>query len=164
MDQQKYASAAMVLARALVAKEKEMEISYDTDKGHILPEIPLHEARQIMTRADFDRAYDHLNLFTITSRAKVRADSVPMQRAFRTICAEPGFDRYLEDTLQRISDIESLGRTREIVAKDLVGGGKYRIKGMEGGIFGKCGKTVEIEVVEPPAEEDDGDAQEDKKE
>lgn len=163
MDQQKYAAAAMVLAKALVDKEKEMDSTYDEERGHILPEIPLHIARQIMTRADFDRTYDHINLFTITSSACVRADSVPMQRAFRAICAEPGFEKYLEDTLQRIGDIESLGRTREIVAKDLVGGGKYRISGMEGGIFGKGGKKVEIEVVEPPAEEEDGEAEEEKK-
>lgn len=53
MDQQKYASAAMVLAKALVDLEKEMDKTYDSDHGHILPEIPLHKARQIMTRADF---------------------------------------------------------------------------------------------------------------
>ena len=43
----------MVLAKALVEREKEMEKTYDPEKGHILPEIPLHEAREIMTRADF---------------------------------------------------------------------------------------------------------------
>lgn len=53
MDQQKYASAAMVLAKALVDMEKDMEKTYDPEHGHILPEIPLHKARQIMTRADF---------------------------------------------------------------------------------------------------------------
>lgn len=53
MDQQKYASAAMVLAKALVDQEKEMERTYDPERGHILPEIPLHKAREVMTRADF---------------------------------------------------------------------------------------------------------------
>jgi hypothetical protein len=53
MDQQKYASAAMVLAKALVDMEKDMEQTYDPEQGHILPEIPLHKAREIMTRADF---------------------------------------------------------------------------------------------------------------
>jgi hypothetical protein len=80
-----------------------------------------------MTRADFIREYDHINLFTITSTASVRADSVPMQRAFRSICGEEGFDEYLDATLKRIADIESLGRTRELVAKDLVLGGRYKI-------------------------------------
>lgn len=117
----------MVLAKALVEKEKSMESTYDPDKGHILPQIPLHEARQIMTRADFIKSYDHINIFTIDSNAMVRADSVPMQNAFREICNAEGFDDHLEKTLDRISAIESLGRTRELVAKDLVGQGKYNI-------------------------------------
>lgn len=50
-----------------------------------------------------------------------------MQRAFRGICGEEGFDEHLEGTLQRIADIESLGRTRELVMKDLVQGGKYNV-------------------------------------
>lgn len=152
MDQQKYASAAMVLAQALVDMEDEKP-SYDPEHpelGHRLPQVPLHKARQVMTRADFIKDYDHINVFTITSDAMVRADSVPMQRAFREICAEPGFREYLEDTLQRISDIESLGRTREIVAKDLVLGGKYIINRDKSN-----NKTIELEM--PPEEEDDGE-------
>lgn len=53
MDQQKFASCAQVLAKALVDKAKEMDNPYDPEIGHILPSFPLHEARQIMTRADF---------------------------------------------------------------------------------------------------------------
>ncbi|EOD51665.1 ATPase domain prokaryote protein [Neofusicoccum parvum] len=127
MDQQKYASAAMVLAKALVDEEEKMEKNYDPEKGHILPEIPLHKAREIMTRADFIQSYDHINVFTIDSKAMVRADSVPMQNAFREICSQPGFDKFLEDTLERIGDIESLGRTRELTIKDLWEGGKYKV-------------------------------------
>ncbi|EAW09657.1 ATP-binding protein [Aspergillus clavatus NRRL 1] len=152
MDQQKYASAAMVLAKALVDKEREMEKTYDPEKGHILPEIPLHKARQIMTRADFIQNYDHENLFTIDSRAMVRADSVPMQNAFREICSEEGFDEHLEETLKRIGDIESLGRTRELTIKDLWDKGKYQItmrdhKGRESG-------SVEFSVMERENEDD----------
>lgn len=126
MDQQKYASAAMVLAKALVDQEKENGANYHEEKGHILPQIPLHKAREIMTRADFIQSYDHINIFTIDAEAMVRADSVPMQNAFRQICSEDGFDEHLQATLDRISAIESLGRTREIVAKDLVSG-TYKI-------------------------------------
>lgn len=115
------------MAKALVDKAKEMDKTYDPEKGHILPEIPLHEARQIMTRADFIQQYDHINVFTIDSRAMVRADSVPMQNAFREICEQDGFEEHLQATLKRISDIESLGRTREIVAKDLWNNGKYSV-------------------------------------
>ncbi|KAI1171876.1 hypothetical protein F4777DRAFT_564059 [Nemania sp. FL0916] len=127
MDQQKWASAAMVLAQALVDKAEEMDKTYDPETGHVLPSFAMHKAQQIMTRADFIRKLDRLNLFTITSAAQVRASSVPMYRAFKEICAEDGFRQFLEDTLQRIADIESLGRTRELVAKDLVLGGTYEI-------------------------------------
>ena len=131
MDQQKYASAAMVLAKALVDQEAEADSTYDPEKGHLLPQIPLHKAREIMTRADFIKDYDHINIFTIDAQAMVRADSVPMQNAFREICGQPGFEAHLNATLDRISAIESLGRTREIIAKDLVSG-RYRISGRPG--------------------------------
>ncbi|RDA93066.1 hypothetical protein CP533_0685 [Ophiocordyceps camponoti-saundersi (nom. inval.)] len=150
MDQQKWASAAMVLAQALVDKEAEDEDDDDDDKdeGHRLPSFALHEAQQIMTRSDFIRRLDSLGLFTITSQARVRASSVPMQRALREICAQPGFRKHLEDTLQRISDIESLGRTREFVAKDLVLGGQYDVVVSKGGV-----RTVKLIQAE---DDDDG--------
>ncbi|KAL3419734.1 hypothetical protein PVAG01_08232 [Phlyctema vagabunda] len=157
MDQQKYASAAMVLASALVEAEEEMDSTYDPEFGHILPAIPLHKARQIMTRADFIREYDHINLFTITSDALVRADSVPMQRAFREICAIEGFQEHLENTLQRISDIESLGRTRELVAKDLVLGGKYKFLLKDGERRGEKVTEVILEEKEEEPEEKESD-------
>lgn len=78
----------MVLAKALVDQEKESKVRYDPDKSHALPQLPLHKARQVMTRADFIQSYDAINIFTIDSRAMVRADSVPMMNAFREICAE----------------------------------------------------------------------------
>lgn len=124
MDQQKFASAAMVLAKHLVEMEKaeaEDKLAhpekYEQCDDHELPELPLYKARQVMTRADFIQKYDHDNLFTIDIFANVRADSVPMMNAFREIVAEEGFDEYLEATLERIGDIESLGRTRELTIK-----------------------------------------------
>ena len=63
----------MVLAKALVEKGESMEVTFDPKKGHILPEIPLHKAREVMTRADFIQAYDSINVFTINSEAMVRA-------------------------------------------------------------------------------------------
>jgi hypothetical protein len=126
INQQKHAAGAMMLALALVDAEARSD-SYHPELGYVLPEIPLHKAQEIMTRSDFIRSYDHINLFTITSSAKVRADSVPMQRAFRSVCSEPGFREHLQATLNRLDEIESLSRTREIVAKDLIKGGKYRL-------------------------------------
>ena len=144
MDQQKYASAAMVLAKALVDRERDMTKTYDSESGHILPQIPLHEAREIMTRADFIESYDHMNIFTIDSNAMVRADSVPMQNAFREVCGKEGFDEFLEATLERISAIESLGRTRELTIKDLWGKGKYRFE--VAGPKGTVERRVSMEV------------------
>ncbi|KAJ4293045.1 hypothetical protein N0V88_005709 [Collariella sp. IMI 366227] len=134
MDQQKWAAAAVVLATALVDKEQDMSTIYHPESGHILPSYPLHIAQQIMTRSDFVRALDRLNLFSITSDAQVRASSVPMHHAFQEIVALPGFREHLQGTIDRISAIESLGRTRELVAKDLVLGGKYEIRKVAGGI------------------------------
>ena len=58
MDQQKYASAAMVLAKALIDQEKAAEKSHDPVQDRLLPQIPLHKAREIMTRADFVKDYE----------------------------------------------------------------------------------------------------------
>jgi hypothetical protein len=65
-----------------------------------------------------------------------------MQRAFHMVCSEPGFRERLKATLERIGDIETLGCTREIVAKGLVWGGKYRV------MNGKrsCGESGVMEV------------------
>lgn len=68
------------------------------------------------------------------------------RNAFREICAEEGFDDFLQATLDRIGDIESLGRTRELTIKDLWEGGKYRVKMQSGGLTFEC---------EKPKEEDD---------
>lgn len=143
MDQQKYAAAAMVLAKALVDQEKAIlgKGTNHPGQGQLLPQIPLHKARETMTRADFIQSYDHINIFTIDAQAMVRADSVPMQNAFRQICSEPGFEEHLQATLDRISAIESLGRTREVVAKDLIAG-KYKISGRS-----DRGEGVSIEVL-----------------
>lgn len=98
-----------------------------------------------MTRCDFIRELDSLNLITITSQADVRASSVPMHRAFQEICAQEGFDEHLEGTIQRIADIESLGRTRELVAKDLVLGGQYEIE--------QGRRAVTVKLKQPEEEE-----------
>lgn len=132
----------MVLAQALVDSESEMTKTYDPVEGHVLPSYPFHIAQEIMTRCDFIRELDSLNLFSITSQADVRASSVPMHRAFQEICSKPGFRKHLEDTIERIGDIESLGRTRELVAKDLVLGGRYDIG------TGKAGFTVKLRQAE----------------
>lgn len=126
-----------------------MNSTYDPKLGHVLPSYPLHEAQQIMTRADFVRTLDRLNLFSITSKAQVRASSVPMHRAFQQIVEKPGYRVHLQNTIDRIAAIESLGRTRELVAKDLVMGGKYEIQD---------GKGLRLGVTLKEKEDDEGGA------
>ena len=58
----------MVLAKALADKEKKWFEENDPRAGLELPEIPLYEARHIMTRADFIQNYDQINVFTIDSQ------------------------------------------------------------------------------------------------
>ena len=89
--------------------------------GHVIPAIPQHLCRRIMTRADLLERLDHCNVIVIDTQSNDRASSVPMMRAFREICAEDGFEELLENVLNRISEVESLGRTREVEFKDLKG-------------------------------------------
>jgi hypothetical protein len=149
----------MVLANALYKASLEMDQTYNPATGHILPELPLHRARFIMTRSDFIRKHHDLSIFSIDSHAMVRADSVPMQRAFNEICAEPGFEDFLEATLERIGDIESLGRTKELTFKDLWEGGKYKItrRNQKGDVEG----SVEMETVEGKKDDEDDDGKND---
>ncbi|KAF5862012.1 hypothetical protein ETB97_012250 [Aspergillus alliaceus] len=115
-DQQDYCAAAMILAQALVDIEKESAGGKSTPD---LPGIPLHKAQELMTRADFIRKLDQVNIVSIDADSMVRADSVPMQNAFRTVCSDPQFTKHLETTIERLDELESLGRTRELTMKDL---------------------------------------------
>lgn len=134
MEFGKFATSAMFLMRAFVEMDRQRMNTLIQSKGepshkesHHLPELPLWRARQIMTRPDYIQQYDNLNIFTVDSDLRVRADSVPMMRAFHEIASQPHFDELLENTSDRVAAIESLGRTRELVMKDLVHGQKYEI-------------------------------------
>lgn len=136
MESGKFSTSAMLLMREFVEMDrkhmntlisKALPDSKDVHKEHHLPELPLWRSRQIMTRPDYIQQYDNLNIFTVDSDLRVRADSVPMMRAFHEIASQPQFDELLDETVQRVGDIESLGRTREIVMKDLALGSNYEV-------------------------------------
>lgn len=124
--QQDLSSAAMLLAKTLVDKEKAMRRAGTYDGR--LPQIPIHEAQQIMTNAAWIKEHEHNNIFTINSDGMVQADSVAMQHAMREICEQDGFDEHLRATLDRLDEIESLQRTREITLKDLHENKEYQAK------------------------------------
>jgi len=72
-----------------------------------------------MTRADMLERLDQCNVIAIDPASNVRASSVPMMQAFREICGTDYFDEMLQNVLDRIAEVESLGRTREVGFKDL---------------------------------------------
>lgn len=123
-DAQDIASSAMLLARTLVQRESEARAAGAA--ADRLPQMPLYEARQLMTNPDWIKRHDRMNIFNIDSMGMVQADSVAMQNAMRDICTRPGFDDHLQATLDRLDEIESLARTREITLKDLAEAGEYR--------------------------------------
>lgn len=184
MESGKFSSSAMLLMRALVEMDRRKKGDNKEDQtgadstlscctsnvgsdvadecDHELPQVPLWIARKIMTRPDYIQVYDNLNIFTIDSNSFVRADSVPMMQAFREIASMPGFNDLLEETLERVSAIESLGRTRELVAKDLVLGGSYKIETPTaksgagvGGIWASSGRGPTVVSLVQPAEEEE---------
>lgn len=127
------AAGAFLLIQALVQKELEdvkQEAKDDIPfEDHDIPSLPQHLSRRIMTRADLLERLDQCNVIAIDTRSNVRASSVPMMRAFREICRQDYFESMLQNVLDRISEVESLGRTREIEFKDLKGSdGKVRLK------------------------------------
>lgn len=129
MESGKFSTSAMILAREMVRiyNQNVKDAVLGGDAESIIPKIPLWRARQIMTRPDYIQKYDDLNLFTLDSHSRVKPDSMVMMHAFAEIASMPGFDELLDETLDRVAAIESLGRTRELVLKDLVLGGKYKV-------------------------------------
>lgn len=180
MESGKFSSSCMLLVKEFVEMDKARDnhnliidggslvddnIRHD---DHHLPELPLWRARQIMTRPDYIQQYDNLNIFTIDSELRVRADSVPMMRAFHEIVSQPHFNELLDDTTQRVADIESLARTREVLFKDLNLGSKYEIVKKKDGNKIEVGvkrsaKQIEVHgqanevALESEADEDDND-------
>jgi hypothetical protein len=49
----------------------------------------------------------------------IKPNSIVMLNVIRELCNEPDFQERLDSVLQRISDIESLGRTRELLWKSV---------------------------------------------
>lgn len=92
------------------------------------PHLSWGEARQVMTRPDYILQLDHLNIIQINRHHEIRADSMPLLRAFRRIAEETGYEDKLERVMDRVSAIESLGRTRELVWKEQGDQGKFLIK------------------------------------
>lgn len=53
------------------------------------PHMTWGEARQVMTRPDFLTELDHMNIVQVNRHHEIRADSMPLLRAFRRVAEQP---------------------------------------------------------------------------
>ncbi|MBW0487969.1 hypothetical protein O181_027684 [Austropuccinia psidii MF-1] len=118
MDEQKWSSASFLLMQALVEQaEEEVKSNERADELSMPKGIPFSEARQVMTRTDFLSQLDHENMISIDLDYHVRPNSMALLNVIKEICHQPDFQDRLDKVLERIGDIESLGRTRELTWK-----------------------------------------------
>ncbi|KAA1075085.1 hypothetical protein PGT21_028444 [Puccinia graminis f. sp. tritici] len=119
MDEQKWASASFLLMQALVKNADETAASQpdSVNHSHYPKGIPYSVARQVMTRTDFLSQLDHENMISIDTDYHIKPNSIVLLNVIRELCNEPDFQERLDSVLERIGDIESLGRTRELLWK-----------------------------------------------
>ncbi|KAI0072420.1 hypothetical protein K474DRAFT_1711624 [Panus rudis PR-1116 ss-1] len=136
--QQKWSLCSWLLLREFVKvrqeQEQEKEIQEATSAGEKndidlrelpLPKIPYHKCCQIMKRPDFLEELDRLNIIAIDINHDVRPDSMLLLNAAREVVEEEGFDKVLGDVADRLKEIGSLQRTRELSFKDVKDGNRY---------------------------------------
>ncbi|EKM53414.1 uncharacterized protein PHACADRAFT_125129 [Phanerochaete carnosa HHB-10118-sp] len=144
MDEQKWSSCSWLLLREFVkmrqgtVREIEEQIAAGEKPPEaltdlLLPKIPYYRCRQIMTRPDFLEALDRLNIISIDINHDVTPDSLLLLRAAQEVVEEEGFDQQLDDVRDRVDEIESLHRTRELTFKDVKIGDRIRLSVDKGG-------------------------------
>ncbi|KIP11242.1 hypothetical protein PHLGIDRAFT_83667 [Phlebiopsis gigantea 11061_1 CR5-6] len=144
MDEQKWSSCSWLLLREFAKRrqEQEREVREQIAAGENspealedlpLPKIPYYECRQIMTRTDFLEELDRLNIIAIDINHDVTPDSLLLLRAAREVVEAEGFDEQLDDVRDRVDEIESLHRTRELTFKDVKDGDRIRLSVDKGG-------------------------------
>jgi len=67
-------------------------------------------AAKLKPRAELDR----LNIISIDTHLEVRPDSMALLWAAREVVEEPDFQEVLDSVRERVDEIESLHRTREL--------------------------------------------------
>ncbi|KAF8967970.1 hypothetical protein BDZ97DRAFT_1655931 [Flammula alnicola] len=122
MDEQKWSSCSWLLLQEFVKLRQEQEAALteagkSADEELPLPEIPYWRCRQIMTRPDFLEELDRLHIIAIDIQHHVRPDSNLILHAARQVTEEEGFDAVLQGVRDRVDEIESLHRTRELTVR-----------------------------------------------
>ncbi|KAI9062365.1 hypothetical protein FKP32DRAFT_1593521 [Trametes sanguinea] len=144
MDEQKWSSCSWLLLREFVRKhQQELERRQEAvaqgeakaeDLNNIdLPRISYYECRQIMTRPDFMDELDRKNIIAIDINHDVTPDSWLILHAAEEVVGEDGFDDLLDSVRDRVDEIESLHRTRELTFKDVDAGDRIRLTVDKGG-------------------------------
>lgn len=138
MDEQKWSSCSWLLLREFVQQRREDErkrrkavksgkLSPDDLDELPLPKIPYYKCRQIMTRPDFLEGLDRANIIAIDTDHNVTPDSLLILRAAQEVVEKSGFNKLLDDVRNRVDEIESLHRTRELTFKDVNAGDRIRV-------------------------------------
>ncbi|KAI0090743.1 hypothetical protein BDY19DRAFT_887226 [Irpex rosettiformis] len=144
MDEQKWSSCSWLLLREFVKMRQadEERLREQIDAGEMPPEalsdLPLprlsyYRCRQIMTRTDFLEDLDRANIIAMDIHHDVTPDSELLLHAARQVVEEEGFDQQLDDVRDRVDEIESLHRTRELTFKDVEAGDRIRLSVDKGG-------------------------------
>ncbi|KAI0767071.1 hypothetical protein C8Q74DRAFT_1203613 [Fomes fomentarius] len=138
MDEQKWSSCSWLLLREFVKMHREKventkeaiergEATKDDLDNLPLPRISYYECRQIMTRTDFMDDLDRKNIIAIDINHDVSPDSMLILHAAEEVVSEEGFDELLDNVRDRVDEIESLHRTRELTFKDIDKGDSIRL-------------------------------------
>ncbi|GBE81052.1 hypothetical protein SCP_0307760 [Sparassis crispa] len=127
MDEQKWSSSSWLLLREFVRQHREDQrrrveaiaagALLENPEELPLPKIPYYKCRQIMTRTDFLEDLDRASIIAIDANHDVMPDSLLLLHAATQVVEEDGFDDLLDNVRNRIDEIESLHRTRELVFK-----------------------------------------------
>ncbi|GAA5845559.1 hypothetical protein JCM3766R1_000781 [Sporobolomyces carnicolor] len=182
MDEQKVSYCSFLLFQHFAKLAEEPEASIDTaalkqieseeekrgpeaaiehDLVNCLPDeldikVTYRNARFIMTRPDYIDDLDTWHIINVDKHHYVRPDSRLMLTVFREVAAEKDFQDQIDNVMDRVSFIESLGRTRELTVKTGDGdlGGFLRLR--LGHLLPQHEKKEEGE----DDDDDDGDAPE----
>ncbi|KAG6920194.1 hypothetical protein DXG01_004963 [Tephrocybe rancida] len=141
MDEQKWSSCSWLLLQEFVkiqnekdaAREAALAAGEKVEDSLELPVIPYWRCRQIMTRADFMEELDRINVIAIDIHHNVRPDSMLILHAAKEVVSEEDFQEVLDGVRDRIDEIESLHRTRELTFKDVNQGDRINVTVDKGG-------------------------------
>ncbi|GAA5908097.1 ATP-binding protein [Sporobolomyces salmoneus] len=105
-----------------IEAEREPEAAIELDLVNSLPDevdikVTYRNARFIMTRPDYIDDLDSWHIINVDKHHYVRPDSRLMLTVFREVAAENDFQDQLDNVMDRVGFIESLGRTRELTVK-----------------------------------------------